>query len=105
MGSGANRSLTNAPATRPEPPGRTACIRRRTGWRRAATDTDTVGAMPRIVPPEMVEAAVGALLGAIDIDGGGTDEQLDVLRAVVTHLWERADLDLDAVTPLDPDAA
>ena len=61
--------------------------------------------MPRMVAPEMVEPAVGALLGAADVDGGPTDEQLAVLRAVVTNLWERAELDLDAVTPLDPDAA
>ena len=26
-----------------------------------------------------------------------------MLRAVVTHLWQRPDLDLDALTPLSPD--
>lgn len=40
------------------------------------------------------------LLGAIDVDGGPTDEQLAVLRAFVTHLWKRPDLDLATLTPL-----
>jgi len=62
--------------------------------------------MPFFVPHEQVEAATGALLGAIDVDGGATEEQLAVLRAVVSYLWERPDLDLTTVTRLGPaDAA
>lgn len=45
---------------------------------------------------------VAGLLGAVDVDGGGTDEQLAVLQAFVTHLWRRPDIDLAAVTPSLP---
>src|SRR5438270_11962589 len=61
--------------------------------------------MPLLVGPEMVEPVTRGLLGAIDVDTGATDEQLAVLRAVVTHLWERPDLDLGTLTPLDPAGA
>jgi hypothetical protein len=61
--------------------------------------------MPLLVAPESVEPVVGGLLGAIDVDGGPTDEQLAVLRALVTYLWERPDLDLGVVAPLDATAA
>ena len=58
------------------------------------------------VVPEMVEPVTRALLGAIDVDDGPTDEQSAVLRAVVTSLWRRPDLDLDSLTALGPtDAA
>jgi len=59
--------------------------------------------MAVMVTPEMVEPVTRALLGAIDVDGGPTEEQIAVLRAVVRHLWERPDLDLDALPPLGPD--
>ena len=58
--------------------------------------------MPFLVGPELVEPVTQSLLGAIDVDGGPTDEQLAVLRAVVTYLWERPDLDLAALAPLGP---
>ena len=58
--------------------------------------------MPFLVAPELVEPVTRSLLGAIDVDGGPTDEQLAVLRAVVTHLWERPDLDLAALAPARP---
>jgi hypothetical protein len=58
--------------------------------------------MPFVVAAEHVEAVTGALLGAIDVDGGATDEQLAVLRAVVTYLFERPDLDLATLTRLGP---
>jgi hypothetical protein len=61
--------------------------------------------MPVMVEPELVEPVTRALLGAIDVDGGATDEQVAVLRAVVTHLWERPDLDLAALAPLGPEDA
>ena len=58
--------------------------------------------MAVMVTPEMVEPVTRALLGAIDVDSGPTNEQSAVLRAVVTHLWQRPDLELDALTPLSP---
>ncbi len=62
--------------------------------------------MTLLVSPDLVEPVTRALLGAIDVDGGATDEQVAVLRAVVTHLWERSDLDLETLVPLGPrDAA
>jgi len=57
--------------------------------------------MPKIVEPAEVEPVVAGLLGAIDVDGGPTDEQLAVLGAVTAHLWERPDLDLARIAPFD----
>ena len=59
--------------------------------------------MPRLVPPESVEPVVRGLVGAVDVDGGPTDVQMAVLRAVTTHLWGRPDLDPAALEPLGPD--
>jgi hypothetical protein len=50
--------------------------------------------------PGDADVFVPGLLGAIDVDGGPTDEQLAVLRAFVTHLWRRPDLDVDTLAPL-----
>ena len=58
--------------------------------------------MPIFVPADMVEFAACALLGGIDVDGGPTEQQLAVLKAIVAHLWERPDLDLVSLKPLDP---
>ncbi len=58
--------------------------------------------MAVMVGADLVEPVTRALLGAIDVDGGATDEQVAVLRAVVTHLWERSDLDLATLVPLNP---
>jgi len=58
--------------------------------------------MPRVIDDPMVEPVTRALLGAIDVDGGATDEQRSVLAAIVHGYWERPDLDLDALEPLDP---
>jgi hypothetical protein len=52
--------------------------------------------------PELVEPFVAGLLGACDVDGGPTDEQIAVLQAIVLQVWHRPDLDLHAQTPLDP---
>jgi hypothetical protein len=60
--------------------------------------------MALMVEPELVESAAAALLGAVDVDDGPTDEQLSVLRSVVSHLWERPDLDAVTMTPLSPGA-
>ena len=59
--------------------------------------------MPRLVKPGDVEVVVRGLVGAVDVDGGPIDEQLNVLRAVTTHLFERDDLDLGSITPLGPE--
>jgi len=56
----------------------------------------------RLVDADQVEPVVGGVLGAVDVDGGATDEQLSILRALTTHVWARPDLDLAAVTPLTP---
>ncbi|MFA5882942.1 MAG: hypothetical protein WDA60_03740 [Acidimicrobiia bacterium] len=58
--------------------------------------------MPYVVDAASVEPAIQTLVGAIDVDGGPTHEQLGVLAAVVEHLWERPDVDVGALTPLGP---
>jgi hypothetical protein len=55
------------------------------------------------IPAPLVEPTVRGLLGAIDVDGGPTEEQLQVLIAVVHHLWGRDDLDVGAIGGLGPD--
>jgi Coenzyme Q (ubiquinone) biosynthesis protein Coq4 len=57
--------------------------------------------MPLMISPSSVEPVVRSLVGAIDVDGGPTDEQVAVLRAIVDHVWERADLDVVTLAPLD----
>ena len=59
--------------------------------------------MPKLVGPESVETLVRGLVGAIDVDGGPTAEQLRVLQAITTHLFERADVDPSVVVPLGPE--
>ena len=61
--------------------------------------------MPMLVAQDMVDTCTRTLLGGISVDGGATTAQLAVLGAIVAHLWERPDLDLDAMTTLEPDAA
>jgi hypothetical protein len=60
--------------------------------------------MTRIIDDAQVEIATRALLGAIDTGDGGTPEQRAVLQAFVTGYWERGDLDLALLEPLDPAA-
>lgn len=55
------------------------------------------------LPAELVAPFVAGLVGACDVDGGPTDEQVDVLRAIVVHVWKRPDLDLRSIVPLAPD--
>ena len=52
--------------------------------------------MSRLVDTGQVEPVVGGLLGAIDVDGGPTDEQRRLLRALTTHVWDRPDLELES---------
>jgi hypothetical protein len=58
--------------------------------------------MPRPVPDDLAEPVARILVGAID---GGTDEQRSVLRAIVAGFLGRANLELEALEPLTPDAA
>ena len=53
--------------------------------------------------PGLVAPFVAGLVGACDVDGGPTDEQLDILQAVVVHVWRRVDLDVRRVAALGPD--
>src|SRR5690349_10395652 len=73
------------------------------GTHLAAADVRKVNGM-EVDPfaPGDADVFVAGLLAAIDVDGGPTDEQLAVLRAFVTHVWKRPDLDLATVTPLSP---
>ena len=61
--------------------------------------------MARVIDDSMVEPVARALLGAVDVDGGATDEQRAVIAAIVASYWERPDLALDTLAPLDPDGA
>jgi hypothetical protein len=59
--------------------------------------------MPRIVSEAMVEPVARVLLGSIDIGDSGTPEQRAVLAALVGGYWERPDLDLESLAPLEPE--
>jgi hypothetical protein len=62
--------------------------------------------MGSLVEPEEVDPLVAGLVGGIDVGGGPTNEQLVVLRSLVSELWKRSDVELTNVTPLGPrDAA
>jgi len=65
----------------------------------------TVRLMSLRLDTDRVEPMVAALLGAIDVDGGATAEQLAILGAITAQLWERPALDLHSTTPLGPAAA
>ena len=56
--------------------------------------------MSTFAAPASVETVVRGLLGGIDVDGGPTDEQLDVLGAFATYVFVRPDLDPRALAPL-----
>jgi ubiquinone biosynthesis protein Coq4 len=58
----------------------------------------------RVIGPDMIEPVVAGLIGGIDVDGGPTDEQVAVLQRLVTDFWQRSDLTLGEVPPLDPGA-
>ena len=51
--------------------------------------------------PSLIEPVTGGLLCGMDVDGGPTPEQMLVLRAIVSHLWGRSDLDLRSVAPVN----
>lgn len=52
--------------------------------------------------PDLVEPAARGLIGAIDLGDGGSEKQRQVLRAIVERVWERPDLDIDALAPMSP---
>lgn len=54
--------------------------------------------------PGLVEPFVGGLLGACDIDGGPTDEQVTVIAALTTHVWNRPDINVKSWPRLDANA-
>jgi ubiquinone biosynthesis protein Coq4 len=56
------------------------------------------------IGPDMIEPIVAGIVGGIDVDGGPTDEQIVVLQRLVADLWQRSDLELGTLTPLDPSA-
>lgn len=58
--------------------------------------------MSLLISPRMVDLFVGALVAGIDVDGGPTPEQLGVLQAIVTHVWDRPDLELRSVPRVGP---
>jgi hypothetical protein len=58
--------------------------------------------MAYAVAAEEVEPVVRGLLGLIDVDGGPTAEQLNVLWSITGHLWRRPDLAGASLSPLSP---
>jgi hypothetical protein len=54
------------------------------------------------LPAHLVDPVAGGLLSGIDVDGGPTNEQLKVLRALLTHVWDRPDIDLRQVRHVSP---
>jgi hypothetical protein len=59
--------------------------------------------VPRLVAATDVDTVVRGLVGVVDVDGGPSDEQLRVLDAVVVHLFERDDIELEHIVPLGPE--
>ena len=55
------------------------------------------------IAPELVDPVVRGLIGGIDVGDGPTEEQLNVLAAVVGQVWGRPDIDLKATGGLGPD--
>ena len=51
---------------------------------------------------DAVEPVARGLLGSISCSGGPTFEQQRLLQALLTHLWERPDLRVEALEPLGP---
>ena len=61
--------------------------------------------MPRTLTASDAELVTRACLGAICGPDGPTDEQLMVLRAVATHLWQAPDLEFSESGALTPEEA
>jgi hypothetical protein len=58
--------------------------------------------MSLLLSPDLVEPFAGGLMAGIDVDSGPTDEQLGVLQAIVSHVWNRPDLNLMTVRRIGP---
>jgi hypothetical protein len=58
--------------------------------------------VPRLISDELAVPVLRGLLGAIDVDGGATDEQLALLEAIVKHDLHLDGLELSSLTPLSP---
>ena len=58
--------------------------------------------VPRLISDELAVPVLRGLLGAIDVDGGATDEQLALLEAIVKHDLHLEGLELSNLTPLSP---
>jgi hypothetical protein len=58
--------------------------------------------MGLMVPCSLVEPAARGLLGCLSCSGGPTVEQRRLLQALLSHLWQRPDLRVSALAPLDP---
>ena len=54
---------------------------------------------------DLVEPAARLLAGAIDTGDGGTEEQRQILHSIVHGIWQRPDIDVSALAPLDLDEA
>jgi len=54
------------------------------------------------VSADLVEVMVSGLMGAVEVDGGPTPQQLSVLASITAHLWRRPDLDLASMRVLTP---
>jgi hypothetical protein len=59
--------------------------------------------MTRLIDNAHVDIISRGLLGAVDVDGGPTDEQRRILEAIVAGFWERPDIDLTSADPAGPD--
>lgn len=59
--------------------------------------------MPRVIDNDHVEPVIRAMVGAADVDGGPTDEQLAVIGALAAGYFEVA-LDPAGLEPLSPEA-
>jgi hypothetical protein len=55
-----------------------------------------------IIAADLVEVTTGGLLAGIDVDEGPTHEQLGVLRVIVSHVWDRPDLQFERVRRIGP---
>ena len=59
--------------------------------------------MSRLIDNAHVDVISRGLLGAVDVDGGPTDEQRRILHAIVAGYWERPDIDLASAVVATPD--
>ena len=59
--------------------------------------------MSLLLPANLVEIFVGGLRAGIDVDDGPTSQQVSVLTAITTHLWQRPDLDVSQVPFIGPE--